>query len=163
MKSTVKLSAILMLVTTIASGQNLYLPEDLNDFYNQDKVKSLFEINTGMNPFYLRGDFDGDKTADYALAVIERKTRKKGIIIFHSVSKNYFVVGAGKGLSTRSGDDYEWMNAWEVYDKREPELGVGEAGKIKLKGEAILVQKLESSSGLVYWDGKEYQWYQQGD
>jgi hypothetical protein len=32
-----------------------------------------------------------------------------------------------------------------------------------LKGEAILVVKLESSSGLIYWDGKKYQWYQQGD
>lgn len=162
LKSTGKLAAVLMLVTAFAHGQGPYLPEDLNNFYNRE-IRSSFEVNTSMNPFYLRGDFDGDKKADYALAVTESKTGKKGIIIFHSTSKNYFVIGAGKELPTRRGDDYGWMNAWEIYNKREPELGVGEAGKIKLKGEAILVQKLESSSGLIYWDGNKYQWYQQGD
>jgi hypothetical protein len=163
MKSTVKLSAILTLITTFVWGQSPYLPKELNNFYNQEKIRSSFEVNTGINPFYLRGDFDGDKKADYALAVIEQKTGKKGIIIFHPISKNYFVIGAGKELSTRPGDDYGWMNAWEVYDRKEPELGVGEVRRIKLKSEAMLVHKLESSSGLIYWDGKKYQWYQQGD
>ncbi len=60
-------------------------------------------------------------------------------------------------------DDMNWLDAWKVYDKKDVEPGVGETKKIKLKGEAIEVFKLESSSGLIYWDGKEYRWYQQGD
>jgi hypothetical protein len=163
LKSIIKLSAIFSLITVFANGQSPFLPDDLSKFYAQENIRSLFDINTSLNPFYLRGDFDGDKRADYALAVIEHTTGKKGILIVHSASKNYHLIGAGKKLSTRTGDDYQWINAWEVYDKVDPDLGVGEVRKIKLKGEAILVQKLESSSGLIYWDGAQYQWYQQGD
>jgi len=154
--------SITKLIVITSWAQNLYLPEDIQIFYNQEKIKSSFEINA-MNPFYLRGDFDGDKKADYAITVSERKTGKKGIIIYHPSSKKHFVIGAGRELATRQGDDYGWMDAWEVYCKKDVELGVGESKKIKLIGEAILITKLESSSGLIYWDGKSYQWYQQGD
>ncbi|MFM7855220.1 MAG: hypothetical protein ACKO96_25640 [Flammeovirgaceae bacterium] len=162
-KTTIILAAKLVIITAIAHGQSPYLPEDLKGFYEQEKIKSLFELNTVMNPFYLRGDFDGDKKADYVFAVTERKTGKGGMIIYHPTLKNYFVIGAGVEVSNRPGDDYGWMNAWEVFCKKEVEKGVGEAGTIKLKGDAILVLKLESSSGLIYWDGKKYQWCQQGD
>lgn len=74
-----------------------------------------------------------------------------------------FLIGAGQALPTRPGDDYGWVEAWEVYCCNQPEIGVGESRKIKLRSEAILVRKLESSSGIIYWDGKNYQWYQQGD
>jgi hypothetical protein len=60
-------------------------------------------------------------------------------------------------------DDMNWMDAWQVYYKKDVGLGVGETKLLKLKGEAIYAGKLESSSGLIYWDGKEYRWYQQGD
>ena len=157
------LVAKLMALTTFACGQALYLPEDLQKFFEQEKIKSPFEINATMNPFYLRGDFDGDKKPDYAITISERKTGKKGIIIYHTKSKKYFVIGAGQELSTRPSDDYGWIDAWEVFCKRDPQIGVGESETVKLKGEAILVQKLESSSGIIYWDGERYQWYQQGD
>jgi hypothetical protein len=32
-----------------------------------------------------------------------------------------------------------------------------------LIGGALLVEKMDSASAIVFWDGKEYQWYQQGD
>jgi hypothetical protein len=162
-KTTIILAVKLVIISAVAWGQGLYLPEDLKTFYGQEKIKSLFEINASMNPFYLRGDFDGDKKKDYIVAVTERKTGKGGMIIYHPAAKNYFVIGAGVELTTRPGDDYGWMNAWEVFCKKEVEKGVGETGTIKVKGDAILVLKLESSSGLIYWDGKKYQWYQQGD
>ena len=36
-------------------------------------------------------------------------------------------------------------------------LGVGETETIELTGDAILAIKTESSSGLIYWTGKDYQ------
>jgi hypothetical protein len=30
-------------------------------------------------------------------------------------------------------------------------------------GEAIMAEKSESASGLIYWDGKRWRWYQLGD
>src|SRR5690606_4874337 len=59
------------------------LPDNLYHFYNQDKIRTTYKINRDLNPFYLRGDFDGDGKIDYALAVIESKTNKKGILIYH--------------------------------------------------------------------------------
>ncbi len=140
------------------------LAYDLNGFYNQTEIKSRYRINKELNPFYLRGDFDGDKKMDYALAVIEAQTGKKGILIYHPKGKRYFRLGAGKRIPDGYNlDDLNWMDAWKIYDKKEVELGVSETKKLKVKGEAIMVYKLESSSGLIYWDGKGYRWYQQGD
>ena len=142
---------------------NSNMPDELRDFYDQEKIRTTYKINKDLNPFYLRGDFDGDKKIDYALAVIESKTHKKGILIYHPATKKYFLAGAGKAIPNGHGDDYPWMDAWEVSDEKIIEQGVTDLKPPKLIGEAILVQKLESSSGLIYWDGQEYKWYQQGD
>jgi hypothetical protein len=139
------------------------MPDDLADFYNQEKIKTTYKINKSLNPFYLRGDFNGDKKVDYALAVIESTTDKKGILIYHPATKKYFLAGAGKAIPNGHGDDYQWMDAWEVSDEKIVGQGVTDLKPPKLIGEAIVVQKLESSSGIIYWDGKEYRWYQQGD
>jgi uncharacterized alpha/beta hydrolase family protein len=139
------------------------LPDNLYEFYNQERIRAAYKINRDLNPFYLRGDFDGDKNTDYALAVIQSKTNYKGFLIYHPSTKKYFLIGAGKSIPEGYGEDYSMIDAWEVYDRKIVGQGVTELKPPKLTGEAILVQKLESSSGLIYWDGKEYKWYQQGD
>jgi hypothetical protein len=140
------------------------LPDELLPIYNQDKIKNIYSIRTDLNPFYLKGDFDGDKKLDYALSIVEKTTDKKGILIYHTGTRTYYIIGAGKSLANgNGGDDYEWLDAWKVYSDKNVEIGVGETDKIILKGEAILAIKVESASALIYWTGKEYKWYQQGD
>ena len=140
------------------------LPDELHQFYNLDKIKTAYSIRTDLNPFYLRGDFDGDTKQDFALSIVDKKTEKVGILVYHTGTKSYFIIGAGKSLSNgNGGDDFDWMDAWKVYSQKKVEIGVGESTKIELKGEAILAIKLESASGLIYWTGNEYRWYQQGD
>ena len=140
------------------------MPDDLYTLFNQDDIKKNYTINKELNPFFLRGDFNGDKKIDYALAVIELKTNKKGILIYHPATKTVFRLGAGKQIPNGYNlDDMNWMDAWHVYDKKEIEQGVTGQKPPKLIGEAIYAFKLESSSGIIYWDGKEYKWYQQGD
>ena len=70
---------------------------------------------------------------------------------------NPIVVGAGRAIGN-GGDDFSWMDAWsiETRDTR------GKSAPA-LRGDALLVQKLESASGLIYWDGSTYRWRQQGD
>lgn len=114
------------------------LPDNLFDFYNQEKIRTTYKINRDLNPFYLRGDFDGDKKVDYALAVVESKTDKKGILIYHPATKKYFLVGAGKAIPNGHGDDYPWMDAWEVSDEKTVGQGVTDLKPPKLLGEAIL-------------------------
>jgi hypothetical protein len=139
------------------------LPDDLHQHYGEANVSAMYAIRTDLNPFYLRGDFDGDKKQDYALAIVERTTKKKGILIYHPTTKIHYIIAAGNMTGNGIGDDFKWMDAWKVYLDKQVERGVGEPHLISLKGEAILVIKLEASSGLIYWTGKEYRWYQQGD
>jgi hypothetical protein len=44
-------------------------------------------------------------------------------------------------------------------------VGQGTAGKKppNLRGDAIMVIKTEAAGVLIFWDGKRYAWYQQGD
>lgn len=44
-------------------------------------------------------------------------------------------------------------------------VGRGADGKAppKLRGDGLMVIKTESASALIYWNGKRYAWYQQGD
>jgi hypothetical protein len=81
------------------------LPDNLYDFYNQEKIRTNYKINRDLNPFYLRGDFNGDKKIDYALAVIESTTNKKGFLIYHPTTKRYFLIGAGKAIQHGYGDN----------------------------------------------------------
>jgi hypothetical protein len=166
------LIAFLLLTPTIALGQESddykifvfesNLPDELNHFYSQEIIKNAYSIRMDLNPFFLKGDFDGDKKQDYALSIVERKTNKKGILICHTGTNRHYIIAAGKPLNNGS-DDYNWMDAWKVYPHKNVEMGVGEEEKITLTGEAILAMKLESGSGLIYWTGKNYKWYQQSD
>ena len=140
------------------------LPEEIYHFYDQKAIRGIYSIRTDLNPFYLRGDFDGDNKQDYALSIVEKKTNKKGILIYHAGTKAHYILGAGKSLLSRNGgDDYRWLDAWKVYTVKPVGIGAGETQTITLQGEGIHVFKLEASSGIIYWTGKEYKWYQQGD
>jgi hypothetical protein len=73
----------------------------------------------------------------------------------------------GPGTKARVGaidsDDWTFFDAWQVYGRRAALRGASEGKPPKLIGEAILIEKTESASGLLYWDGRQFRWYQQGD
>jgi hypothetical protein len=83
------------------------------------------------------------------------------VALLHASGKS-FVVGAGKDVGN-GGDDWSWMDKWSLTKRGPVEQGADEAAPPKLKGDALLVEKTESASALVYFDGKTYAWYQQGD
>lgn len=128
------------------------LPAELRGKMYDKGFFDLYKLNAKLNPFYLRGDFNGDQQIDYAISVQEKSTNKIGIAIFTSLI-TYELVGAGKKMGNREIDDFRWMDAWSVYIVRNVEHGVGESKKISLNSDAIQVIKTESSSGLIYWDG----------
>ncbi len=55
------------------------------------------------------------------------------------------------------------MDVWSVYPKGPVSQSVGETTIPTLVGEALHVEKSASASGIIYWNGKKYLWYQQGD
>ena len=119
-------------------------------------------LSAHLNPYYLHGDFDGDGQLDTAILVKEASSGKIGVAIIHARANSVNVLGAGRALGN-GGDDFRWMDAWHVVPRGK--VGRGADGKAPpvLKGDALVLIKTEAASGLVYWDGARYAWYQQGD
>jgi len=124
-----------------------------------------YVLNGSMNPFYLRGDFDGDGKPDYAFWIKAKAKGEVGIAVWLTSQRKAIVLGAGTPfrLNGTKETNLNFLDTWKVFGKKEVERGV-EAGPLpKLLGEAILAGKEQSSNGLIYWNGKSFAWYQQGD
>jgi hypothetical protein len=121
-----------------------------------------YDVSFHMDPFYLTGDFNGDGKVDVAVLVKQRATGKLGIAIVHSSTNKVTILGAGSPIGN-GGDDFAWMDIWQVYSKARGAHGAGETGVPRLRGDALLLSKSEAASALIYWNGKRYVWFQQGD
>ncbi len=137
-------------------------PAWILEVFSEQQLDERYGFSTQINPFYLRGDFDGDAEPDVAILVHEKVSGKQGIAIVHHATKKVHVVGAASKLGN-GGDDFSWMDVWCVYRKGPVYRGIDEDAPPELSAEAIYVAKSESSSAIIYWDGQEYRWYQQGD
>ena len=109
-----------------------------------------------VNPFFQRGDFDGDGQADIALLVRQKATGRVGILFVHRAAHAVQIVGAGTSLSN-GGNDFKWLGAWHVED------GSALTEVPGFHADVLYVEKPESASALIYWDGRKYQWAQRGD
>jgi hypothetical protein len=128
----------------------------------EDHLLKRFRVSTRINPFYLHGDFDGDGQFDTALLIEERSSGKSGVAILQGKSNRMAVIGAGQAFGN-GGDNFSWMDAWYVYRRSPVRRGADGKTPPKLRGDALMVSKSESASALIYWNGKNYAWYQQGD
>jgi hypothetical protein len=137
-------------------------PSSYNIPTSVDKaIKALrgnYVISGRINPFYLRGDFDGDGKPDFAVLISNKD--QNGIAICRSGSLTTIVLGAG--IEFHKMKDLHF-DAWQVYPKSPVKRGVGEGRPPTLSSEAILLTWEESASALIYWNGKRFVWYQQGD
>lgn len=122
-----------------------------------------YNISDRINPLYLRGDFDADGRADYAVLVEERVTNKKGFIVFLSSQLKPQIVGAGHSIQygAAKSDDLNF-DSWRVYGRAKTDAGTG-FDPPPGKDELILVQKKESASGFFRWSTTHFVWIQQGD
>ncbi len=82
--------------------------------------------------------------------------------MLHAGTGETHVLGAGVEVGN-GGDDFGWMDFWRIYEKGSGGKGATDETPPALLGDALLVGKSESSSALLFWDGKGYRWYQQGD
>ena len=122
---------------------------------------NAYAVETRLNPFYLQGDFDGDGWRDTAVLVKERASGKHGVAVVFKGAK-LRVIGAGKDIGDGT-DNLDWMDAWYVERKGQVEQGATDETPPQMKGDGLMVIKTESASGLVFWDGKRFRFYQQGD
>jgi hypothetical protein len=135
------------------------LPDTVKRAIANGSLAKDYEISFRMNPSFLHGDLDGDSKVDVAALVKERSSGKFGIAIIHGATNKVTVLGAGNVIGN-GGDDFEWMDSWEIYSKDRVTRGTSAP---KLHGDALLVSRSEAASALIYWNGKRYVWLQQGD
>jgi hypothetical protein len=139
------------------------IPDFAQTRFHASRLSQSLKISYALNPFYQSGDFDGDGKLDVALLVKNKSSGKTGIAIIHSGPKPIVLLGAGTSWNNDPKYDFDWMDAWQIYPKSPVGQGAGEGKPPTLRGDAILAIKTESASGLIYWDGTKYKWYQQGD
>ena len=128
------------------------LPRWAQEALRSAGLGARFELFFDLNPYYQRGDFDGDGQIDLAVQIVEKTSHKRGIAIVHASDRSVHVLGAGQRLGN-AGDDFSWLWVWRVETRR----GSGPSR------EALYVEKPESASGWIVWDGHTYTWLQGAD
>jgi hypothetical protein len=135
------------------------VPREVERAIINGRLAKDYELSFHVKPLYLRGDFNGDAKADVAVLVKQHPTGKLGIAIIHGGTDKVTILGAGTPIGNGS-DDFEWMDSWKIQAKDHATDGTSVP---KLRGDALLVNKSEAASALIYWNGKRYVWLQQGD
>jgi hypothetical protein len=173
-----KFVLVVMLITS-CFGQLKYdravdwnLPDLVHKRLEGSHLLEKYDLSDRLNPFYLRGDFDGDSKPDYAVLVVNRQSKKSAIAVYLSSRDQIEVLGDG-GVLIRVGTkkegyglaDFDWMDAWQVEAReRLTPNELNEAAAIpQMKGEGFMVEKTEAASALIYWDGAKFRWYQLAD
>jgi hypothetical protein len=141
------------------------VPAEILEPVEQGQFARSYVLDGSINPFYLRGDFDGDGRPDYAVRIKAKAGPDAGIAIWLSSLHKFTIIGAGVRfkVSGTTVTSLEFLNTWQVFGRAAVERGVESGAPPQLKGDAILAGKSESASGLIYWNGKTFAWYQQGD
>ena len=149
-------------VSSSSPGTSRDLPDAVKKALTNGSGGKQYDLSFRLNPFYLEGDFNGDRNIDTAVLIKERSTGKLGIAIVHGTTGKVTVLGAGIGIGN-GGDDFEWMDSWKIYSKARAAHAPGETSVPRLRGDALLVERSEAASALIYWNGKKYAWSQRGD
>ena len=104
----------------------------------------------------------GTTANEDAVLIKEKLSGKTGIVVIHRRDRSRHILGAGQ-TNGNGGDDFSWMDAWQVYERGVVQRGADESPPPVLRGDALYVEKTESASAIIWWNGKRYRWYQQGD
>jgi hypothetical protein len=144
--------------------ENPYVPPTIGDCARKPAIQGLVSITFDVNPFYLRGDFDGDGRSDYAVAVRGPKTKRNGVL-FCLANARAYLVGADQPLQppfSNMPDDNFVAPRWEVFSQS------AVAGLSKFRSNVpnplphtaaeAVAMIWEDGIALIYWNGKRFCW-----
>ena len=134
-----------------------------NGLYDRAEYPVLREIN----PFFLRGDFNGDGGMDIAFWVTEKATGLPGVAILHSTLDTLFVFGAGhrRPCPSQSENVGIRVDTWHLLEVGHvedhpygdiPEIDLTEASPFTFKRETLEFVHLGKSAFVFYWAEGQY-------
>ena len=138
----------------ISNPQLQNIPYELSRAFYAQELNRVYKFSFHINPFYLRGDFDGDGKPDFAAFITKKDSPDKDIVIFNSGSQHIFVIGEG---TDSSPEHFNRIDNWQVIPVGSPAQPNIEVIR-KLHEECIHMGVFEDGGGVLYWNGKEYIW-----
>ncbi|HUN65872.1 MAG TPA: hypothetical protein VMW43_07190 [Bacteroidota bacterium] len=127
--------------------------------FTRQKLDSRFAITLERYPHLLKGDFNADNRRDVALQITDLAGGSQGIAIMHAPrpqAEQIRIVIIGAGVSSPEfPENLKAYPHWSILPNDEID---GTGLPRELKGDAIRLQKSDSSGAYIYWDGKKYQW-----
>lgn len=149
------------------------LPADVNQSFYSLNLSTKYQLSAFLKPAYLQADFNKDGIKDIAILIIEKTTKKRGIILIHGGSNSYYIFGAGSNFGN-GGDNFDWLKGWSLYKEKvayettfTKEGDILGSRKIKLIRPAFFIHDLQdgapTAGGIIYWTGKKYLWIHQGE
>lgn len=153
---------ILIAGSLMASESDL-LPPVIERCMELPNVIQRAEIAKAVNPFYLRGDFDGDGKPDYAVAVKGKSSGKPRVLMCMG-NNRAFLLGSENGEHPFSDmkDDNFFAPTWMIYTVSEAR-GIGRYNSNEprrlptIRGE-VLVMWWEDGMAAIYWNGSIFKW-----
>ena len=138
---------------------NMVIPLFVDECLDKNKLDKEVKIPSIPlhNPYFVRGDFDGDRTIDYAIIVSSRKDGREGLLICFRNKESRAVL---LGLDPQYSPPFWLLMNWDVETSAEVGKIADADGKpigIRPKGESI-VMKGEDWIGVVYWDVTAFRW-----
>lgn len=128
----------------------------------KDEAAKGAEVDTATNPYYLRGDFDGDGRADYAVAVRGAKNKRMGVLVCLASGTAYALGGPNEEKFSDFRDDNFFAPNWTALSKAEtmelrkyPEVAPHPLPRIRAE---TIEMVWEDGLALIYWDGKRFRW-----
>jgi len=165
-------SMFLMIFSTLScfaawEGEFILIePNDVIGCLKSSKTSELI-LDTSINPYYLRGDFDGDKKPDYAIWMRRNVAEVAGVVVCAGNGSIHLLgsgITKGEKFSDMEHDDFMPVHfQWEVSTKQEmDELKTWKCNVPdpfpKIENESMKLRWREGESTFIYWDGKKYQW-----
>jgi hypothetical protein len=112
--------------------------------FTDQGLNKKYSILENTPPVYLNSDFNGDKKNDIAVQIIEKATKKKGVLIINFGQYKCYIFGAGIKFKNESFDNTNWINGWRINKSKivyetmfKPDGDIIGGKKLKIKYPAI--------------------------
>ncbi|MBD1385780.1 hypothetical protein IDJ75_10865 [Mucilaginibacter rigui] len=166
--------SLLFAVFWMTSAHATGLPGWFTKSFNEKKLNERYLIIKPIKPGYLEADFTGDKINDIAVQVLDKKSKKRGILIIDGGTKTYYIFGAGQKIPDEDFNDTNWLNGWRLHKDKFAYQTIFDANgdisgskKVKIPHPAISIYSLqdgdELAGVLIYWNGAGYTSIHQGE